>query len=44
MPAIRQPDDEIRLHPPAETDDLDALSTQGMMGMSDSDKFRSWLE
>jgi hypothetical protein len=43
MPAIRQPDDKIRLDPPVETDDLDPLSTQGIMGMSDGDEFRKRL-
>jgi hypothetical protein len=43
MSPVRVSDDEIRINPPAETDDLDALSAEGMMGMGDGDESRRGL-
>jgi hypothetical protein len=43
MSPVRVSDDEIRINPPAETDDLDPLSAEGMMGMGDGDESRRGL-
>jgi hypothetical protein len=43
MSPVRVSDDEIRINPPAETDDLDPLSAEGMMGMGDGDESRRRL-
>jgi len=40
MPAVRESDDEIRIDSAAETDDLDPLPAQGMVGMGDRGESR----
>jgi hypothetical protein len=40
VPPVRETDDEIWINPPAEADELDALSAEGMMGMGDDDESR----
>ena len=43
MPPVRESDDEIRIDSAAETDDLDPLSAEWMMGMGDGDESRRRL-
>ena len=43
MPPVRESDDEIRINSPAEPDDLDPLSAERMMRMSDGDESRRRL-
>jgi hypothetical protein len=43
MPPVRESDDEIRVNSPVETDDLDPLSAERMMGMGDGDESRRRL-
>jgi len=43
MPSVGESDDEIRIDSPPETNDLDALSTKGVMGMGDGDESRRRL-
>ncbi len=43
MPAVGEPDDEIRIKTPAEPDDLDPLSAERMMRMGDGDEARRRL-
>jgi len=43
MPPVRQSDDEIWINSPAETDDLDPLSAERMMGTGDGDESRRRL-
>ena len=43
MPPVGESDDEIRIDSPAETDDLDPLSAERMMGMGDGDESRRRL-
>jgi hypothetical protein len=38
MPSVGESDDEIRIDSPTETNDLDAPSTEGVMGMGDGDE------
>ena len=40
---VRESDDEIRIGPSAELDDLDLLSAEWMMRMSDGDESRRRL-
>ena len=40
---VREPDDEVGIFPAAKANDLDPLTAQGMMGMSDGDESpRRW--
>jgi hypothetical protein len=43
MSPVRESDDQIRINSPAETDYLDPLSAEWMMGMSDGDESRRQL-
>ena len=43
MSAVGESDDEIRINPPAETDDLDPLPAERMMRMGDGDESRRRL-
>jgi hypothetical protein len=43
MPPVRESDDEIRINSPAEPNDLDPLSAERMMRMSDGDESRRRL-
>ena len=43
MVPVRESDDEIGIEPSAELDDLDLLSAERMMRMSDGDESRRWL-
>jgi hypothetical protein len=43
MSAVRESDDEIRINSPAEPDELDPLSAERMMRMSDGDESRRRL-
>ncbi len=43
MPSVGESDDEIGIDSPTETNDLDALSTEGVMGMGDGDESRRRL-
>ena len=43
MPPVRESDDEIRIDSPAETDDLDPLSAEWVMGMGDGNESRRRL-
>ncbi len=43
MVPVRESDDEIGIKPPAELDDLDLLSAERVMGMSDGDESRRGL-
>ena len=38
--AIGQADNQVRIGPPADTDDVDALAGERMMRMGDRDRFR----
>jgi hypothetical protein len=40
MPSIRESNDEIRIGSATETDDLDALPAEGMVGMGDGGESR----
>jgi hypothetical protein len=40
---VRGYDNEVRIVPSANSDDLDALTTKGMMRMGNGHKSRSWL-
>jgi hypothetical protein len=44
MRAIAQADNEVWINTPADTDDCTALTTEGVMGMSDGHPFQRWLE
>jgi hypothetical protein len=39
---VRGHDDEVRIVPSANSDDLDALAPKGMVRMGDGDKSRRW--
>jgi hypothetical protein len=39
--SVREPDDEVGVDPPAQADNLDALTAEGVMRMGDGDKSRS---
>jgi hypothetical protein len=39
---VRGHDNEVRIVPSANSDDLDALASKGMVRMSDGDKSRRW--
>ena len=43
MPSVGESDDEIGIDSPTETNDLDALSTEGVMWMGDGDESRRRL-
>jgi hypothetical protein len=43
MPPVRESDNEIRIDSAAETDDLDPLPAERMMGMGDGDESRRRL-
>jgi len=43
MVTVREPDDEIRIEPPAELDDLDPVSAKRVMRMGDGDESRKGL-
>ena len=43
MPSVGESDDEVRIDSPTETNDLDALSAEGVMGMGDGDESRRRL-
>jgi hypothetical protein len=43
MMPVRESDDEIRIEPSAELDDLDLLSTERVMRMGDRDESRRRL-
>ncbi len=43
MSTVRESDDEIRINSPAEPDNLDPLSAERMMGVSDGDESRRRL-
>jgi hypothetical protein len=43
MPPVRESDDEIRINPSAELEDLDALAAERMMRMGDGDESRRRL-
>jgi hypothetical protein len=43
MPSVGESDDEIGLDSPTETNDLDTLSTERVMGMGDGDESRRRL-
>jgi hypothetical protein len=43
MSSVREPDDEVGVEPPAEANDLDALTAEGMMRMGDGDESRRRL-
>jgi hypothetical protein len=43
MPSVGESDDEIRINPSAESDDLDPLSAERMMRMGDGDESRRRL-
>jgi len=40
---VREHDDKVRIVPAAKTNDLDALTSKGVMRMGDGDKSRRWL-
>ena len=40
--SVRGHDNEVRIVPPANSDDLDALALKGMMRMDNGHKSRSW--
>jgi hypothetical protein len=43
MSSVRESDDEVGVEPPAQADDLDALTAEGMMRMGDGDESRRRL-
>ena len=43
MTPVRGHDNEVRIVPPAGSNDLDALALKGMMRMDNGHKSRSWL-
>jgi hypothetical protein len=38
--SVREPDDEVGVEPPAQANDLDALTAEGVMRMGDGDESR----
>jgi hypothetical protein len=43
VPSVGEADDEIGVDPPAQADDLDALTAEGMVRMGDGDRSRRQL-
>ena len=41
--SVRESDDEVGVEPPAQADDLDALTAEGVVRMGDGDESRRWL-
>ena len=40
MSSVREPDDEVGVDPPAQANDLDMLTAEGVMRMGDGDESR----